>query len=45
MAKEYGGTISTFEFFQQFPDERAAIAYIEGRRWNGTVVCPHWHDL
>ena len=35
-------TISAFEFFQRFPDERSAIEYIEGRRWKGGVVtCPH----
>ena len=41
MGDSYGGTISTFEFFQQFPDERAAIKYIEARRWAGNVVCPY----
>ena len=41
MAEGYGGTISTFQFFQQFPDERAAINYIEDRRWAGNVVCPY----
>lgn len=34
-------TISAYEFFKQFPDERSAIEYIEGIRWNGKVVCPH----
>ena len=35
-------TISAYEFFQRFPDERAAIEYIEGRRWpDGVAVCPH----
>jgi len=41
MSSEYGGTISTFEFFQQFPDERAAIEYLEARRWNGQAQCPY----
>ena len=35
-------TISTFEFFQRFPDEQAAIEAIEARRWpDGEVTCPH----
>ena len=34
-------TISAFEFFQRFPDERAAIEYIESRRWpDGVATCP-----
>ena len=37
-----GGTISAFEFFQHFPDEEAAVMYIESRRWpDGVIVCPH----
>ena len=35
-----GGTISTYEFFQRFPDEWAAIQYIESRRWPKGVICP-----
>ena len=27
------GTISTYEFFQIFPNERAAVEYLESRRW------------
>lgn len=35
-------TISTFELLQLFPNEEAARAYIEARRWpNGAVNCPH----
>lgn len=41
MSKSYGGTISAFEFFQRFPDERAALEYLEGRRWGGKIECPH----
>ncbi len=41
MAKEYGGTISTFEFFEQFPNERAALDYLEERRWQGQIECPY----
>ena len=34
-------TISTYESFQRFPNEQAAIEYIEGRRWGtGPAVCP-----
>lgn len=34
-------TISTYQVFQMFPDEPAARAYLEGRRWPNGVVCPH----
>jgi len=34
-------TISTFEFFQMFPDAESARLYFEQRRWDGHVVCPH----
>ena len=40
-AKLEGNTISTWGFFQRFPDERAAIEYLESRRWSAGVVCPH----
>lgn len=33
-------TISAFEFFRRFPDERAAREHIERQRWNGRPVCP-----
>ena len=36
------GTISTYEFFQRFPNEQAAIEYLESRRWpNGVITCPY----
>ena len=41
MGKHYGGTTSTFEFFERFPEEQAAIRAIEARRWEEGVVCPH----
>ncbi|MCY4115879.1 MAG: IS1595 family transposase [Caldilineaceae bacterium] len=41
MGKRSGGTISTFEFFKRFPNERAAVEAIEARRWESGVVCPH----
>ena len=40
-AKLEGNTISAWEFFQRFPHERAAVEYLESRRWPGNVLCPH----
>ena len=34
-------TISTYEFLKRFPDEKAARAYLEYRRWHGSPICPH----
>ena len=34
-------TISTFQFFQKYPDADSARLYFEKRRWRGHVVCPH----
>lgn len=34
-------TISTYEFFKLYPDEKSAIVYLEGRRWKKGIVCPH----
>lgn len=34
-------TISTFEFFELFPSEDAAIEYFELIRWLGEVQCPY----
>ncbi len=34
-------TLSTFEFFQKFPNEEAARQYFENRRWGGEAVCGH----
>lgn len=33
-------TVSTYEFFKLYPDEKAAIAYLEGRRWSNGIACP-----
>lgn len=33
-------TISTYEFFKLYPDEKAAITYLEVRRWKDGIVCP-----
>lgn len=40
----YNKTISTFEFFQSFPDAEAARIYLEQRRWNGAPWCPHCNE-
>ncbi len=34
-------TLSTFEFFQKFPNEESARQFFEARRWNGEAVCGH----
>ena len=34
-------TVSTFQLFEMFPDAETARVYLEKRRWNGHVVCPH----
>lgn len=36
--KSYGGTISTLEFFERFPNEEAAIDSIEVKRWEKGVM-------
>ncbi len=33
-------TISTFQLFELIPDEKAAIAYLEGRLWKNGPICP-----
>lgn len=34
-------TLSTFQFFQKFPDEEAARKFLETRRWGNEPVCGH----
>jgi Transposase zinc-ribbon domain len=34
-------TLSTFEFFQKFPNEEAARDFFEKRRWDDEVNCGH----
>ena len=34
-------TLSTFEFFQKFPNEEAARLFFEARRWGDEAVCGH----
>lgn len=38
-------TISLYEFFERFPDEAAAVAFFENRRWGITPYCPHCGSL
>ncbi len=33
-------TISTFQLFKMFPDQAAAVKYLEERRWPDGVRCP-----
>ena len=40
MAHNDGITISAYQFFKTFPNERAAIERIEALRWPHIVVCP-----
>lgn len=37
---ENDGAISTYEFFEQFPDEHAAISFLEAERWPDGGICP-----
>jgi transposase-like protein len=41
MCKEKPETLSTFEFFNKFPNEEAARKYFENRRWGDEPVCGH----
>lgn len=34
-------TLSTFQFFQRFPNEEAARKHFEGQRWGNQPVCGH----
>lgn len=34
-------TLSTFEFFNKFPDEESARKYFENQRWQGEAACGH----
>ena len=40
-ANKNDGTISTFEFFAKFPNERGALEYFESRRWPDGICCLH----
>lgn len=41
MTKDKPETLSTFEFFQKFPNEEAARKFFEGKRWGDEPVCGH----
>ena len=41
MSHNDGVTISSYQFFKNFPDESVAIRYIEGLRWADGITCPH----
>jgi transposase-like protein len=41
MPQDKPETLSTFEFFQKFPDEEAARKHFEARRWGDEPVCGH----
>ena len=34
------GVLNVFKFFELFPDEQAAIDYLEAERWPDGVICP-----
>ena len=34
-------TISAYQFFKQFPNERSALEFIEELRWPKGAICPH----
>lgn len=34
-------TLSTFEFFQKFPNEESARKFLENRHWSNEPVCGH----
>jgi len=33
--------LNVFKFFDLFPDEQAAVDYLEAQRWPDGVICPH----
>ncbi|HOD16828.1 MAG TPA: IS1595 family transposase [Spirochaetota bacterium] len=38
-------TISTYQLFRMFPDEKSAREYLEKKRWNGKVICPYCGEI
>ena len=44
MAHNDGITISAYQFFKAFPDEKTTIDYIESLRWPVVITCPHCHS-
>ncbi len=45
MTKTHAKTISVFEFFKLFPDEAAAVKFIEEQVWQDGIVCPHCGEI
>ncbi len=41
MEKSKADRISLFQFFETFPDEKAAVKFVESKRWSRGRVCPH----
>ncbi len=41
VTNDNGNTISAFEFFRRYPNERAAIEYVEQRRWPDGITCAY----
>ena len=41
MCKDKPKTLSTFEFFAEFPNEEAARKFFEAKRWGNEPVCGH----
>ncbi len=37
--KKQAETLSLWQFFQRFPDEAAAVAYVERKRWPDGTHC------
>ena len=37
--------MNLWQFFQRFPDEAVAVAFIESRRWPDGPCCPHWGSV
>ena len=40
MTRKDDGDLSAFEFFKRFPNEAAAIAFLEAERWPDGAICP-----
>lgn len=38
-------TVSTYQFFQRFPDAETAQTFLEQQRWSGEVTCPHCGEI
>ncbi|MBC6425093.1 MAG: IS1595 family transposase [Ekhidna sp.] len=34
-------TLSVYDFMSRFPDEKAAIKFIENKRWEENIICPY----